>query len=179
MNKAIEAAEGVLKGDESGEVTQAAVQEASASLNKAVKALEEKPAVETVKKGSLKASIEQAKKADKSKYTEKAWQALQSQIAAAQKVYDDKDAKQADVDAAQDALDKAFWATKVEQKPGSQQPGVTDTDKDDKDNKGDRVPPTGAAVSVVAAAAVLLTAAGVTILKRRQSGDHGSARHSA
>ena len=29
------------------------------------------------------------------------------------------------------------------------------------------------------AAAVLLTAAGVTILKRRQSGDHGSARHSA
>lgn len=36
-----------------------------------------------------------------------------------------------------DALDKAFWATKVEQKPGSQQPGVTDTDKDDKDNKGD------------------------------------------
>ena len=179
LNKAIEAAEGVLKGDESGEVTQAAVQEASASLNKAVKALEEKPAVETVKKESLKASIEQAKKADKSKYTEKAWQALQSQIAAAQKVYDDKDAKQADVDAAQDALDKAFWATKVEQKPGSQQPGVTDTDKDDKDNKGDRVPPTGAAVSVVAAAAVLLTAAGVTILKRRQSGDHGSARHSA
>ena len=72
-------------------------------------------------------------------------------------MYDDKDAKQADVDAAQDALDKAFWATKVEQKPGSQQPGVTDTDKDDKDNKGDRVPPTGAAVSVVAAAAVLLT----------------------
>ena len=179
LNKAIEAAEGVLKGDESGEVTQAAVQEASASLNKAVKALEEKPAVETVKKESLKASIEQAKKADKSKYTEEAWQALQSQIAAAQKVYDDKDAKQADVDAAQDALDKAFWATKVEQKPGSQQPGVTDTDKDDKDNKGDRVPPTGAAVSVVAAAAVLLTAAGVTILKRRQSGDHGSARHSA
>ena len=168
LNKAIEAAEGVLKGDESGEVTQAAVQEASASLNKAVKALEEKPAVETVKKESLKASIEQAKKADKSKYTEEAWQALQSQIAAAQKVYDDKD-----------ALDKAFWATKVEQKPGSQQPGVTDTDKDDKDNKGDRVPPTGAAVSVVAAAAVLLTAAGVTILKRRQSGDHGSARHSA
>lgn len=44
LNKAIEAAEGVLKGDESGEVTQAAVQEASASLNKAVKALEEKPA---------------------------------------------------------------------------------------------------------------------------------------
>ncbi len=42
LNKAIEAAEGVLKGDESGEVTQAAVQEASASLNKAVKALEEK-----------------------------------------------------------------------------------------------------------------------------------------
>ena len=53
------------------------------------------------------------------------------------------------------------------------------SDKDDRDNKGDRVPPTGAAVSVVAAAAVLLTAAGVTILKRRQSGDHGSARHSA
>ena len=94
-------------------------------------------------------------------------------------MYDDKDAKQADVDAAQDALDKAFWATKVEQKPGSQQPGVTDTDKDDKDNKGDRVPPTGAAVSVVAAAAVLFAAAGVTILKRRQSGAHGSARHSA
>ncbi len=179
LNKAIEAAEGVLKVGEVGEVTQAAVQEASASLNKAVKALEEKPAAETVKKESLEASIEQAKKADKSKYTEEAWQALQSQIAAAQKVYDDKDAKQADVDAAQDALDKAFWATKVEQKPGSQQPGVTDTDKDDKDNKGDRVPPTGAAVSVVAAAAVLLTAAGVTILKRRQSGDHGSARHSA
>ena len=179
LNKAVEAAEGVLKVGEVGEVTQAAVQEASASLNKAVKALEEKPAAETVKKESLEASIEQAKKADKSKYTEEAWQALQSQIAAAQKVYDDKDAKQADVDAAQDALDKAFWATKVEQKPGSQQPGVTDTDKDDKDNKGDRVPPTGAAVSVVAAAAVLLTAAGVTILKRRQSGDHGSARHSA
>lgn len=179
LNKAIEAAEGVLKVGEVGEVTQAAVQEASASLNKAVKALEEKPAAETVKKESLEASIEQAKKADKSKYTEEAWQALQSQIAAAQKVYDDKDAKQADVDAAQDALDKAFWATKVEQKPGSQQPGVTDTDKDDKDNKGDRVPPTGAAVSVVAAAAVLLTAAGVTILKRRQSGDRGSARHSA
>ena len=179
LNKAIEAAEGVLKGDEVGEVTQATVQEASASLNKAVKALEEKPAAETVKKESLKASIEQAKKADKSKYTEEAWQALQSQIAAAQKVYDDKDAKQVDVDAAQDALDKAFWATKPEQKPGSQQPGVTDTDKDDKDNKGDRVPPTGSAVSVVAAAAVLLTAAGVTILKHRQSGDHGSARHSA
>lgn len=179
LNKAIEAAEGVLKGDEVGEVTQATVQEASASLNKAVKALEEKPAAETVKKESLKASIEQAKKADKSKYTEEAWQALQSQIAAAQKVYDDKDAKQVDVDAAQDALDKAFWATKPEQKPGSQQPGVTDTDKDDKDNKGDRVPPTGSAVSVVAAVAVLLTAAGVTILKHRQSGDHGSARHSA
>ena len=43
LNKAIEAAEGVLKV---GEVTQAAVQEASASLNKAVKALEEKPAAE-------------------------------------------------------------------------------------------------------------------------------------
>ncbi len=40
LNKAIEAAEGVLKGGEVGEVTQAAVQEASASLNKAVKALE-------------------------------------------------------------------------------------------------------------------------------------------
>ena len=137
------------------------------------------PKSDTASIEAIKAAIEQAKKADKSKYTEEAWQALQSQIAAAQKVYDDKDAKQADVDAAQDALDKAFWATKVEQKPGSQQPGVTDTDKDDKDNKGDRVPPTGAAVSVVAAAAVLLTAAGVTILKRRQSGDHGSARHSA
>ena len=94
LNKAIEAAEGVLKVGEVGEVTQAAVQEASASLNKAVKALEEKPAAETVKKESLEASIEQAKKADKSKYTEEAWQALQSQIAAAQKVYDDKDAKQ-------------------------------------------------------------------------------------
>ena len=54
MNKAIEAAEGVLKGDEAGEVTQTAVQEAFASLNKAVKALEEKPAAETVKKESLK-----------------------------------------------------------------------------------------------------------------------------
>ena len=53
MNKAIEAVEGVLKVGEVGEVTQAAVQEASASLNKAVKALEEKPAAETVKKESL------------------------------------------------------------------------------------------------------------------------------
>ncbi len=176
LNKAIEAAEGVLKGDESGEVTQAAVQEASASLNKAVKALEEKPAVETVKKESLKASIEQAKKADKSKYTEKAWQALQSQIAAAQKVYDDKDAKQADVDAAQDALDKAFWATKPEQKPGSQQPGVTDGKQND--NKGS-LTNTGVAVLGVGILAVLFAAAGVTILKRRQSGAHGSARHSA
>ena len=176
LNKAIEAAEGVLKGDESGEVTQAAVQEASASLNKAVKALEEKPAVETVKKESLKASIEQAKKADKSKYTEKAWQALQSQIAAAQKVYDDKDAKQADVDAAQDALDKAFWATKPEQKPGSQQPGVADGKQND--NKGS-LTNTGVAVLGVGILAVLFAAAGVTILKRRQSGAHGSARHSA
>ena len=171
LNKAIEAAEGVLKGDEAGEVTQAAVQEASASLNKAVKALEEKPAAETVKKESLKASIEQAKKADKSKYTEEAWQALQSQIAAAQ-----KDAKQADVDAAQDALDKAFWATKPEQKPGSQQPGVTDGKQND--NKGS-LTNTGVAVLGVGILAVLFAAAGVTILKRRQSGAHGSARHSA
>ncbi|MFR2313529.1 MAG: FIVAR domain-containing protein [Bifidobacterium sp.] len=42
LNKAIEVA-GVLKGDESGEVTQAAVQEASASLNKAVKAWKRSP----------------------------------------------------------------------------------------------------------------------------------------
>lgn len=122
LNKAIEAAEGVLKVGEVGEVTQAAVQEASASLNKAVKALEEKPAAETVKKESLEASIGQAKKADKSKYTEEAWQALQSQIAAAQKVYDDKDAKQADVDAAQDALDKAFWATSRSRSPAPSSP---------------------------------------------------------
>lgn len=83
--------------------------------------MEEKPAVETVKKESLKASIEQAKKADKSKYTEKAWQASQSQIAAAQKVYDDKDAKQADVDAAQDVSTRHFGPPRLEQKPGSQQ----------------------------------------------------------
>ena len=53
----------MLKGDEAGEVTQAAVQEAFASLNKAVKALKRSPLAETVKKESLKASIEQAKKA--------------------------------------------------------------------------------------------------------------------
>ena len=176
LNKAIEAAEGVLKVGEVGEVTQAAVQEAFASLNKAVKALEEKPAAETVKKESLKASIEQAKKAEKSKYPEKACQVLQSQIAAAQKVYDDKDAKQADVDAAQDALDKAFWATKPEQKPGSQQPGVADGKQND--NKGS-LTNTGVAVLGVGILAVLFAAAGVTILKRRQSGAHGSARHSA
>ena len=79
--------------------------------------MEEKPAAETVKKESLEASIEQAKKADKSKYTEEAWQALQSQIAAAQKVYDDKDAKQADVDAAQDALTRHFGPPRLSRSP--------------------------------------------------------------
>ncbi len=114
-----QAGEGVLKGDESGEVPQAAVQEGRFA-NKAVKPWREarrRNGEEGVSPGSIVQS-----KADKSKYTEKAWQALQSQIAAAQKVYDDKDAKQADVDAAQDALDKAFWATKPSRSPAPSSP---------------------------------------------------------
>ena len=52
------------------------------------------------------------------------------------------------------------------------------TDGKQNDNKGS-LTNTGVAVLGVGILAVLLTAAGVTILQRRQSGDHGSARHSA
>ena len=52
------------------------------------------------------------------------------------------------------------------------------TDGKQNDNKGS-LTNTGVAVLGVGILAVLFAAAGVTILKRRQSGAHGSARHSA
>ncbi|MBT1181462.1 Ig-like domain-containing protein [Bifidobacterium sp. CP2] len=165
LKKAIEAAQGVLKGDEAGEVTQTAVKDASAALDKAVKALDEKPSGETVNRNDLQASIDQAAKADKSKYTDEAWAKLQQQLEAARKVLADAKASQKDVDATQDALDAAYWNTKAEEKPGSQQPGVTDQNKND--GKG-VLSKTGAAVTALAVAAAALFAAGAFVLARRR-----------
>ncbi|KFI92760.1 bacterial Ig-like domain-containing protein [Bifidobacterium saguini DSM 23967] len=156
LDEAIEAGEAALaKGDQA---LATEVSGATTGLKTALKTL-----VKKVVKDNLQTSINRASKADKSKYTEKAWNALQDAIKAAQKVFDNADATQPEADAAQDALDKAYYNTKGEQKPGSQQPGVTDNKK-----KGG-LTDTGAAVSAVAAAAVLFAAAGVTILKRCQS----------
>ncbi len=135
------------------------------ALADAQKVLASHPATkpdQPVNKNDLAASIAQAEKADKAKYTDEAWNALQAALEKAKAVFADAKADQKTVDAAQDELDKAYWNTKPEQKPGSDQPGVN--------QQGGTTAATGAAVSAIAvAAALMLAAAGIALTLKRRS----------
>ncbi|UPW84285.1 S-layer homology domain-containing protein [Lysinibacillus sp. Ag94] len=81
-----------------GDATQAEVDAAEAALAKAREALQEKPAV--VNKALLQAKVDEAKGLVASKYTPETWANYQNQLKAAQKVLDNANATQAEVDQA-------------------------------------------------------------------------------
>jgi beta-L-arabinobiosidase len=161
LDQAAAAAQKVLSG---AEPTRAEVLDAQKALDAANGKL-----VKKVSKESLKASLDKANGIDRSKYTAQTLGALDKAIAAAQKVYDNDKATQADVDAAQDQLDAAVAALALinpEQKPGSDQPGVDQPGSDQRPNA--EISKTGTAVAAVGIAALLLAAAGALLLKRRR-----------
>lgn len=105
---ALTAAQNVLKN---GDATQAAVDAALENLQNAQKALKE---IEGVNKDDLQKAVETAEKIEQGNYTEESWNAFQTALTAAQKVLDDENATQTEVDEALKKLNAAQTALKVE-----------------------------------------------------------------
>ena len=88
--------------------TQKEVDEATSALNNALAGLKEKPVIVEVNKEGLKASIAKKPAKEQSAYTEASWNVYQKTLNEAQKVMDDYNATQKDVDTAKAKLDHAF-----------------------------------------------------------------------
>ena len=112
FSDALEAAKAVLA---KVDPTQAEVDAATDTLNKAAEKLETKPAPVVVDKKALQQAIDAAADKVEEDYTETSWADFAKALADAQTVLDNPDATQAEVDAATDALTKA--AKNLETKP--------------------------------------------------------------
>lgn len=103
LEEAREAAEAVLADPTA---TQEEVDAAAEALEEAMAALEEY----VVDKSELEKAIDKAESLKKADYTKKTWDSMQAALKVAQKVMDDEDATQEEVDDAADALNKAIKA---------------------------------------------------------------------
>ena len=111
-------------------ISQAEVDLATEELNAAIEALEAKPVdppVVSVDKSGLQTMVDDAKAGDYSKYTEESVAALNTAIAAAEKVLTDENATQEDVNNAKSALVNAVLGLKEKEEPVD--PPVVDEDE--------------------------------------------------
>ena len=111
-------------------ISQAEVDLAAEELNAAIEALEAKPVdppVVSVDKSGLQTMVDDAKAGDYSKYTEESVAALNTAIAAAEKVLTDENATQEDVNNAKSALVNAVLGLKEKEEPVD--PPVVDEDE--------------------------------------------------
>ncbi|KAB7789913.1 endo-alpha-N-acetylgalactosaminidase family protein [Bifidobacterium leontopitheci] len=156
--KALASAKGILaKTDATQDEVNAALkelQDATAALKKAE--VNPTPTPGTVDKAGLNATIKKAQALSLGGYTDASAKAVRDALAKAQAVANDPDATQAEVDAAQKALDAAI--AKLEKKT----PG---------ENKGNGLSKTGASVATVALAGMVLAgvAGGVMISRRKRA----------
>lgn len=141
--------------------TQEQVDKALKTLDDAIKGL--KAPSDT---SELETVIDKANKLDASKYTEKSWNALQNAIDAGNKVLENKDATQEEINAAVDAINNAI--DKLEVKP-------VDPDKPAKPEKPmDPVKPTKPGVATgdntnfMAIGTLLVAATGIALLKKKK-----------
>ena len=147
--------------NEDSNATQEQVDKALKTLDDAIKGL--KAPSDT---SELETVIDKANKLDASKYTEKSWNALQNAIDAGNKVLENKDATQEEINAAVDAINNAI--DKLEVKP-------VDPDKPAKPEKPmDPVKPTKPGVATgdntnfMAIGTLLVTATGIALLKKKK-----------
>ena len=141
--------------------TQEQVDKALKTLDDAIKGL--KAPSDT---SELETVIDKANKLDASKYTEKSWNVLQNAIDAGNKVLENKDATQEEINAAVDAINNAI--DKLEVKP-------VDPDKPAKPEKPmDPVKPTKPGVATgdntnfMAIGTLLVAATGIALLKKKK-----------
>ena len=147
--------------NEDSNATQEQVDKALKTLDDAIKGL--KAPSDT---SELETVIDKANKLDASKYTEKSWNALQNAIDAGNKVLENKDATQEEINAAVDAINNAI--DKLEVKP-------VDPDKPAKPEKPmDPVKPTKPGVATgdntnfMAIGTLLVAATGIALLKKKK-----------
>ena len=147
--------------NEDSNATQEQVDKALKTLDDAIKDL--KAPSDT---SELETVIDKANKLDASKYTEKSWNALQNAIDAGNKVLENKDATQEEINAAVDAINNAI--DKLEVKP-------VDPDKPAKPEKPmDPVKPakpgvaTGDNTNFMAIGTLLVAATGIALLKKKK-----------
>ena len=119
VKTALKAAEKVLKDENA---TQAQIDEALENLNEAVEALETK-VTKPVKpdNSNLKSAVEAAKKLKQNDYTKESYEAVKSALKDAEKVLNNKNATQAQIDNALENLNMAVNA--LETKPTASKPG--------------------------------------------------------
>ena len=147
--------------NEDSNATQEQVDKALKTLDDAIKGLEAPSDT-----SELETVIDKANKLDASKYTEKSWNALQNAIDAGNKVLENKDATQEEINAAVDAINNAI--DKLEVKP-------VDPDKPAKPEKPiDPVKPTKPGVATgdntnfMAIGTLLVAATGIALLKKKK-----------
>ena len=147
--------------NEDSNATQEQVDKALKTLDDAIKDL--KAPSDT---SELETVIDKANKLDASKYTEKSWNVLQNAIDAGNKVLENKDATQEEINAAVDAINNAI--DKLEVKP-------VDPDKPAKPEKPmDPVKPTKPGVATgdntnfMAIGTLLVAATGIALLKKKK-----------
>ena len=126
FEKAYAAAEEVLA---KADAAQDEVDNAKADLEAAVEGLQEKPGT-TVSKDALQALYDEMKEKSEEDYTAESWQVFADALKAAETVLGDKDAVQAEVDAAYGALKAA--ADALQARPSD--PGQPAADKDQLQN---------------------------------------------
>ena len=126
FEKAYAAAEEVLAN---ADATKDEVENAAANLEAAVEGLQEKPET-VVSKDALQALYDEVKDKSEDDYTAESWKAFADVLKAAKAVLEDKDAVQAEVDAAYGALKTA--ADALQARPSD--PGQPGADKDQLQN---------------------------------------------
>ncbi len=157
--------------------TQEQVDEAASALQAAMDALVEagKPDADT---SELEEALESIQELNKDDYTADSWAVLEQAVAAAQAVLQDKDATQADVDAAAQALLEAIeglvrgtsskasdGSDGTSQTGGSGTSGTGDTGESTAARTGDTAPIAATGAAAVAALAVITT----VIVKKRKT----------